>query len=233
MEPIRVLIAEDSEFMRIAYMRILESESSLCVVALAADGETAVNQAIEMGPDVSIIDIRMPKLDGIKAAHKILQKHPKMGIVIISAYDDLAFVADLMQNSPARKAFLLKTSLSTISELIRIVEAVHQGQTVLDLSIVQRLSRLYSKHPNTLTASLSEPEQDMLGLMAEGYDDSFIGRALHLNEEQVEEQSNSIFSKLGLSEGAALDRRIKSIQAFVGGINAIPISSASPMPTLS
>ncbi len=233
MEPIRILIAEDSEFMRIAYMRILESESDLCVVAMAADGEAAVKQAIELAPDVSIIDIRMPKLDGIKAAHRILEKHPTMGIVIISAYDDLAFVADLMQNGPERKAFLLKTSLSTISELIRIVESVHQGQTVLDPSIVQRLARLYCKYPNSLTATLSETEQDMLGLMAEGYDDPFIGRALHLNEEQIEKHSGSIFSKLGLSEGAALDRRIKAIQAFVGGIHTVPLSSAGPVPTVS
>ena len=233
MEPIRVLIAEDSEFMRIAYMRILESESNLCVVAMAADGETAVTQAIEMSPDVAIIDIRMPKLDGIRAAHKILEKHPRMGIVIISAYDDLAFVADLMQNGPERKAFLLKTSLATISELIKVVEAVHQGQTVLDPSIVQRLARLYCKYPNNLTASLSETEQDMLGLMAEGYDDSFIGRALHMNDEQIEQHSGSIFGKLGLSEGEASDRRIKAIQAFVGGIHSVPLSSAGPVPTIS
>ena len=233
MEPIRVLIAEDSEFMRIAYMRILESESDLCVVAMAADGEVAVNQAIEMAPDVAIIDIRMPKLDGIKAAQRILERHPRMGIVIISAYDDLAFVADLMQGGAARKAFLLKTSLTTISELIRIVEAVHQGHTVLDPSIVQRLARLYSKHPNALTASLSETEQDMLGLMAEGYDDSFIGRALHLNDQQIEEHSGSIFGKLGLTEGAALDRRIKAIQAFVAGIHTVPLASAGPVPSLS
>ena len=210
MEPIRVLIAEDSEFIQIAYMRILGSESKLCIVALAADGETAVNQAIEMTPDVSIIDIRMPKLDGIEAVHRILEKRPKMGIVIISAYDDLAFVADLMQDGPERKAFLLKTSLTTISDLIKIVEAVHEGQTVLDPSIIQRLARLYCKYPNNLTATLSETEQDMLGLMAEGYGDSFIGRALHLDDEQIERHSGSIFDKLGLSEGEALSRPMKA-----------------------
>lgn len=233
MDPIRILIAEDSEFMRIAYQRILEAESHLKVVGMAADGERTVETAMETVPDVAIIDIRMPKIDGIRAAHSILEQHPGTGIVIISAYDDLNFVADLMQNGSQRKAFLLKTSLATISDLVRVVEAVSKGQTVLDPSIVQRLARLYCKHPNSLSALLSDMEQDMLGLMAEGYDDAFIGRALHLDDKLVEEHSGSIFGKLGLPEGPDLDRRIKAIQAFVDGIHNVPLTSSGPVPSLS
>ena len=214
-------------------MRILEAELKLSVVALAADGEPAVNQAIEMTPDVSIIDIRMPKLDGIKAAHRILEKRPKMGIVIISAYDDLAFVADLGPLAPDRKAFLLKTSVATISDLIKIVEAVHEDQTVLDPSIVRRLARLYCKYLSNLTTSLSETEQDILGLMAEEHDGSLIGRTLHLDDEQIERHSGSIFDKLGLSEGGALSRRMKAIQAFVGRIHSVPLWSPGSVPILS
>ena len=112
MDSLRVTIADDSEFMRIAYKRILESQSNFRVVAMASNGEEAVQKAAESASDVAILDIRMPKVDGIKVAHEILKLRPGTAIVIISAYDDLSFVADLMQNGLGRKAYLLKNSLS-------------------------------------------------------------------------------------------------------------------------
>ena len=226
MEQLQILIADDSEFMRIAYKRILESQSSFRVVAMASNGEEAVQKAAESAPDVAILDIRMPKVDGIKVAHEILKLRPGTGIVIISAYDDLSFVADLMQNGAAQKAYLLKNSLSDISELIRIVEAVDQGHTVLDSGIVHKLARLYCKHSDALNTTLTEMEQDLLGLMAEGYDDAYICRALHMDQEQVEDNSESIYRKFGIDPGTAQHRRIKAIQAFVEQIHLVPLSVA-------
>lgn len=227
MEQLQILIADDSEFMRIAYKRILESQSNLRVVAMASNGEEAVQKAAESAPDVAILDIRMPKIDGIKVAHDILARRPDTGIVIISAYDDLSFVADLMQSGAARKAYLLKNSLSDISELIRIVEAVNQGHTVLDSGIVHKMARLYCKHSESLSADLTETEQDLLGLMAEGYDDAYICRNLHMDQGQVEDQSNSLYNKFGITEGTSQERRIKAIQAFVDQIHLVPLSMAS------
>ena len=226
MEQMQILIADDSEFMRIAYKRILESQSNFRVVAMASNGEEAVQKAAESAPDVAILDIRMPKVDGIKVAHEILKRDPETAIVIISAYDDLSFVADLMQNGVGRKAYLLKNSLSDISELIRIVEAVHQGHTVLDSGIVHKMARLYWKHSDELNTILSDTEQDLLGLMAEGYDDAYICRALHLDQEQVEDDSESIYRKFGLNQGTAQERRVKAIQAFVEQIHSVPLSAA-------
>ena len=120
---LQVLIADDSEFMRVAYRRILESESNLRIVAMAANGEEASKLAAETRPDVAILDVRMPKVDGIQAAHEIRRNNLKTSIVVISAYDDLAFVADLMRYGVEKKAYLLKYSLSDITGLIRIVEA--------------------------------------------------------------------------------------------------------------
>ena len=226
MEQLQILIADDSEFMRIAYKRILESQSSFRVVAMASNGEEAVQKAAESAPDVAILDIRMPKVDGIKVAHEILKLRPGTGIVIISAYDDLSFVADLMQNGAAQKAYLLKNSLSDIFELIRIVEAIDQGHTVLDSGIVHKLARLYCKHSDVLNTTLTAMEQDLLGLMAEGYDDAYICRALHMDQEQVEDNSESIYRKFGFDEGTAQHRRIKAIQAFVEQIHLVPLSLA-------
>ena len=226
MERLKILIADDSEFMRIAYKRILESQANLQVVAMASNGEEAVQKAAESTPEVAILDIRMPKVDGIKVAHEILERRPNTAIVIISAYDDLAYVADLMRNGAGRKAYLLKYSLSDISELIRIVEAVHQGHTVLDPAIVQRLARLYCKHSDVLNTALSGIEQDLLGLMVEGYDDAHICRTLHMDQEQVVNHSESIYRKFAIDEGTAQERRIRAIRSFVEQIHRVPLSMA-------
>ena len=223
---LQILIADDSEFMRIAYKRILESQSNFRVVAMASNGEEAVQKAAESAPDVAILDIRMPKVDGIKVAHEILRRRPGTAIVIISAYDDLSFVADLMRNGAGRKAYLLKNSLSDITELVRIVEAVDQGHTVLDSGIVHKMARLYSKHSDVLQTTLTDMEQDLLGLMAEGYDDAYICRALHMDQEQVDDISESMYGKFGIDQETAQERRIKAIQAFVEQIHLIPLSVA-------
>ena len=193
---------------------------------MASNGEEAVQKAAEATPDVAILDIRMPKVDGIKVAHEILERRPDTAIVIISAYDDLSFVADLMQNGTRRKAYLLKNSLSDISELIRIVEAVDQGHTVLDSGIVQKMARLFCKHSDVLNTPLNDIEQDLLGLMAEGYDDAYICRTLHMDQEHVEDNSESIYKKFGINQGTAQERRLKAIQAFVEQIHKVPLSAA-------
>ena len=226
MDQLQILIADDSKFMRIAYKRILESQANFRVVAMASNGEEAAQKAAESAPDVAILDIRMPKVDGIKVAHEILKRRPGTAIVIISAYDDLSFVADLVHNGAERKAYLLKNSLSDISELIRIVEAVEQGHTVLDSGIVHKMARLYCKHADALNTNLTDAEQDLLGLMAEGYDDAYICRTLHIDQSQVEDHSESIYGKFAIDPGTAQERRIKAIHAFVEQINRIPLSVA-------
>ena len=227
MDQLRILIADDSEFIRIAYKRVLESQPNLRVVAMASDGKQAVAKAMATAPEVAILDIRMPKLDGIKAAHRILDRHPDTGIVIISAYGHLSYVADLMKNGPERKAYLLKNSLSDISEIIRTVEAVSRGQTVLDPAIVQRLASLYCEHSNSLVSVLSPMEQDVLCLMVEGYDGQYIGNTLHLDQGQVAEHAGSIFQKFGITEGSEFDRSIKATQAFVSQIHEVPLTAES------
>lgn len=226
MQQLQVLIADDSEFMRVAYRRILELESNMQIVAMAANGEEAVQKAAETKPDVAILDVRMPKFDGIQAAHEIRRQDPDTSIVVISAYDDLAFVADLMRNGVEKKAYLLKSSLFDITGLIRAVGAVDQGQTILDSGIVQRMARLFCKHSDLLKSNLSGEEQDILGLMAEGFGDGEISATLHLDRTQVQDQSESIYEKFGLPGGTTSDRRLMAIQEFVNQIHKVPLAMA-------
>ena len=226
MEQLKILIADDSEFMRVAYKRIIESQSTMRVVAMASNGEEAVHQAAETAPDVAILDVRMPKVDGIQVAHEIRKQRPGMAIVVISAYDDLGFVADLMRNGVGGKAYLLKHSISDIAELMRIVEAVCQGQTVLDSGIIHKMARLFCKHSAALSTDLSGGEQDLLSLMAEGHDDNRICGILHLDQNEVEGRSASLYRKLGIDDGTAPERRILAVKAFVDQIHKVPLSMA-------
>ena len=98
MGQLQVLIADDSEFMRTVYKRVLESQSNLQIVAMATNEEEAVQKAKQTAPDMAILDIRMPILDGIQAAHEIRIQRPETAIVVMSASDDPALVADLMRN---------------------------------------------------------------------------------------------------------------------------------------
>ena len=223
MDKLRILVADDSQFMRTAYKRILETQDNFEVVGMASDGEEAVQKAIELAPDVAILDVRMPKMDGIEAAHRITDHYPGTAIVVISAYDDLGFVTELFKEGPERKAYLLRNSLDDIGELIRIVEAVSNGQTVLDAGIVRKLARLYIRQSRSLLAQLDEIERNLLELMAEGYDDSSIARTLNIEEETVEDYTSSIYEKLGLSEQeGGRDRRTQAVEAFVNQITSVP-----------
>ncbi|MCH7843728.1 MAG: response regulator transcription factor, partial [Chloroflexi bacterium] len=185
METLRILVADDSQFMRTAYKRILETQENFEVVGMAVDGEDALQQAIDLVPDVAILDVRMPKLDGLETAHRIRLQHPGTAIVMISAYDDLAFVAELLKNGPEGKAYLLKSSLDDIGELIRVIDAVTKRQTVLDPSIVLKLTSLYIRQDVPQSERLTHAQRSVLELIAEGRDDSYIARNLGLEEESV------------------------------------------------
>ena len=215
MDKVRVLVADDSEFMRVAYKRILETQEHLEIVGMAADGEEAVTQAEATRPEVAILDIRMPKINGIQAAHQILASQPSMGIVVISAYDDPEYVLELLKDGARGKAYLLKTSLDDIEELIRAVDTVANGGTVLDPAIVQRLVNAYIIQPGSPVVDLTEDQQQVLSLMTDGYNTASIGEILGISEDTVEELTSSIYASFNLSESAGYDRLIEAVVARV------------------
>ena len=215
MSHLRILVADDNQFMRTAYKRILETQDEIEVVAMASDGQEALDKATELAPDVAILDIRMPKMDGIESAFRITQCHALTGIVLISAYDDLAFVSAIMKNGAKRRAYILKHSLDDISELIRVVETVAAGKSVLDHQIVEKLITLYDRRFGPRPASFSLMEEDVLRLMLEGYDDLFITKTLGLQQEAMEVIAASACQKLGVVEQNGDDRNPRAVQAMI------------------
>ena len=127
MKKIKILIADDHAFVREGTRRILEQEEDLEVIAEAGDGEEAVKKALSLKPDVAIIDISMPKLDGIEATKQIKTLCPAMNVLILSAYDDDQFIFSLLEAGAA--GYLLKSVRG--SELVNAVRAVYAGESVL------------------------------------------------------------------------------------------------------
>ena len=215
MDKLRVIVADDSEFMRVAYKRILETQEHLEIVGMAADGEEAVMQARATGPQVAILDVRMPKMNGIEAARQILASNPNTGIVIISAYDDPEYVLELFKGGARGKAYLLKTSIDDIEELIRAVETVAEGGTVLDPAIVQQLVNAYIIQPGSPLVDLTEEQQEVFSLMTDGYNTTSIGEILGVDESTVEAHTDSIYASFNLPRSAGYDKLVQAVVALV------------------
>ena len=215
MSKLRILIAEDSQSLRTAYKNILETKDEIEVVGMASDGEEALEMTRELSPDVAVLDVRMPKMDGLAAANRIMTHDSRTAIVLVSAYDDLAFVSAIMKNDASRKAYILKNSLDDITELIRVVEAVAKGQAVLDGAIVQNLLAIYRRRTAAQSTPLTDTEEGVLQLMLEGYDESEISQTLGLPLEPVEALANSLCEKLGLGNQDGPNRSPQVVQALV------------------
>jgi len=211
----RIIFADDSQFIREAYKRILETQSHFEIVGIAEDGEEAVRLATELSPDVAILDIRMPKLTGIEAAGQISAANAEMGIIIISAYDDLNYVRELLKNGPRGKGYILKTSLDDIGELIRVVEAVANGGTVLDPELVQKLVRLMVSKETSGISDLNATEREVYELLVGGYEDAEIARTLRITQEEVREITSSATLKLGIPDAGELDKRSQAVEHFI------------------
>ena len=215
MDPLRILVADDNESMRAAYKKILETRVGFEVVGMASDGQEALEKYNELEPDVVILDVRMPKLDGLAVANRIMSGSSPAGIVLASAYDDPAFARAIMHDGASRKAYVLKSSLADISEFIRIVEAVAKGQAVLHEKMIKSLMERYHRMPDSEAPQITGIEEDILKLMLEGYDESEIAQKLDQPFHQVDLLADSICEKLGVLKQDGVSRSPQVVQAVV------------------
>ena len=199
MSTIKILMAEDHVITRQGICRLLEDEKDLKVIGEASDGEEAVQMVTEMQPDVVIMDIAMPKLNGIEATRQIKLIRPATAVLILSAYDDDEYVFGLVEAGAA--GYLLKTASG--EEVTRAIRAVHKGEPVLDPIIARKvLNRLRfpGKVPRVGIPSehLSKREIDVIRLAAKGMSNKGIADELHLSGRTVEGNLRTIFNKLGV-----------------------------------
>lgn len=189
---IRVLIADDHTLVREGTRQILEREGDLAVVGEAARGDDAVALAAELQPDVLLVDLRMPGLNGIEVARRAASAAVR--VLLLSAYDDDSYVAEAL--GAGASGYLLKTTPGR--ELVEAVRAVHAGTTVLEDSISHRLA-LRSIRPFAAGPRLSERELDVLRLTARGMSSKEIAAQLRISQRTVEGHLNNVYSKLGVN----------------------------------
>ena len=200
MKKIKILIADDHAFVREGTRRILEQEPDLEVVAEAGDGEEAVRLASDLKPDVAIIDVAMPKLDGIEATRRIKALCPAVAVLVLSAYDDDQFVFGLLEAGAA--GYLLKSVRG--HEIVDAIRAVDAGESVLHPSVARKVlnrfasvsSRAQRKKPLEL---LTDREMEVLKLVTKGLSNKDIADGLSLSVRTVQGHLANIFNKLGVS----------------------------------
>ncbi len=200
MGEIRVLIADDHAVVREGTRQILEHEPDLKVVAEAADGDEAVKLTGSSKPDVAIIDISMPRVDGIEATRQIKALYPQVAVLILTAYDDDQFVFSLMEAGAA--GYLLKSVRG--SELVEAIRAVYSGESVLHPSIARKVLNRFvpsldkgqrQEPPETL----SQREMEVLHLATQGLSNQDIADTLSLSLRTVQAHLGHIFNKLRVS----------------------------------
>jgi len=200
MGKIKILIADDHAVVREGTRQILEQEPDLDVVAEAADGEEAVRLAGSSKPDVAIIDIAMPKVDGIEATKQIKALHPAVAVLILSAYDDDQFVFSLLEAGAA--GYLLKSVRG--HELIDAVRQVYAGESVLHPTIARKVLNRFvpaAEKPGreVLAEVLSKREIEVLKLATRGLSNQDIANELCLSLRTVQAHLGHIFNKLQVS----------------------------------
>ena len=197
-DKLKVLIADDHPLVREALHRALDSEEDIEVVAEASDGEEAVKLASELKPDVVVMDIVMPKLNGIEATKRIKEIAPNIAILILTAYDDDEYVLGLLDAGAA--GYLLKSVRGR--DLVRAIRAIRSGESVLHPNIIAKLLKrvmTMSTEAQKSQELLSERESEILKLVAMGMSNKEIARKLFLSERTIKAHLTNIFNKLNVA----------------------------------
>ena len=214
----RVVLAEDNALLREGISKLIATQDGIDLVGTANDLPHLLTLVEELEPDVVITDIRMPPTgtdEGIRAAAEIRSRWPGIGVVVLSQYADPPYALALLADGSAGRAYLLKERVAGVEELVHAIREVASGGSVIDPAVVDVLVAANVRKPKSDIDRLTPRETEILGEMAQGKSNAAIASTLVLSERAVEKHTNSIFSKLGLSEERDLNRRVKAVLVYL------------------
>jgi DNA-binding NarL/FixJ family response regulator len=201
---IRLLIVDDQELVRTGFRLLLETHDDLEVVGEAADGVEAIERARELRPDVVLMDIRMPRMDGVEATARLADSgiEPPPRVLVLTTFDLDEYVFGALRAGAA--GFLLKDAPR--DRLVEAIRVVHNGEALLSPSITRRLVEDFASRtdpvgpPSALLDDLTPREREVLVLMARGLSNAEIGERLVVTEATVKSHVGSVLLKLGLRD---------------------------------
>ena len=197
---IRVLVADDHAVVREGLRAVLGSESDMDVVSEAATGKEVVELAAELRPDVILMDIQMPQINGIEATRRILEANPDVGVVVLTMFEDDESVFSAMR--AGARGYVLKGAHP--SEILKVMRAVADGEAHFGPEIAKRLMDFFSAptpaSPEEAFPELSSREREILDLIARGHSNAKIAARLYLSPKTVGNHISHIFTKLQVAD---------------------------------
>jgi DNA-binding NarL/FixJ family response regulator len=191
---IRVLLAEDHAVVRTGLLQLLGGIDEIEVVAAATGGEEAVALAAEHRPDVVLMDLEMPGIDGIEATRRIRSVHPEINVVVLTAFSDRGRILDAIDAGAV--GYLLKDAEP--DELIRGLQAAARGESPLAPKAAQALVAARAEHRTE--HDLTPREREVLALLADGLPNKLIARRLEISEKTVKAHLTNIFQRIGVTD---------------------------------
>ena len=203
---IRLLLVDDQSLICQGLKAMLSLEEDLEVVGIAHNGEQALTQVEALQPDVVLMDLRMPVMDGREATRKIYQQHPHIKVLVLSTFDDSQYIADAIR--AGAKGYLLKDMPS--EELAQAIRAVYRGYAQLGPGLLEKFAKTVAasdpmtKSTPVAAANLTPREQEVLHLVALGYTNRDIAQSLYISEGTVKTHVTHLLNRLNLRNRAQL-----------------------------
>jgi DNA-binding NarL/FixJ family response regulator len=201
-QPIRLFIADDHALFREGMRALLSATPDIVCVGEAATGEEAVSQIVETTPDVVLVDINMPGINGIEATRRILRSHSSAGVIVVTMLEDDASISAAMR--AGARGYVLKGANHL--ELLQAIRAVAQGQVLFGPAIASRIAHFFTKpQPSQVEQplpELSEREREILELMSRHYTNPEIAQQLGIGDKTIRNHVSNIFNKLQVATRA-------------------------------
>lgn len=206
MDKLRILLADDHAMIRDGVKALINGEPDLEVVGEASDGREAWHKVKSLQPDILILDITMPDLNGVQATERIKRDAPKVKVLILTAHEDKGFLQQVLQAGAS--GYMLKRAAS--AELIRAIRIVAAGDVYIDPEIASKIVTSYvgrqSAKESVQRGDLSEREEEVLRLVAWGHSNKEIATRLNISVKTVEGHKSKIMEKLGLKNRVEIVR---------------------------